>query len=537
MAAWSDAVALAGLVLAMMLMRRAAAVSGLWLVFTGCAVAMTIWQVASGKIYFGGDGWMVVLYLFAFLGALVVGEGLAPVGDGKGDGGLDNWLIAVVAAALMSVGVALVQWTMALDLGIWVFELAQGQRPYANVAQPNHFSTICFLGLTSLGYLHQVRRIGGLGFWVGSGWLMAGIVMSGSRTGWVQIIALVVGLWLIASRCSFRLTRRSLLALPLGLAAWTTLWPWLGSAMLMSGGRSAASTASAGTRPEHWASMVAALMDRPWTGYGWQQVSVAQFHVAADRPRVGEFIEHTHNLVLDLLIWNGIPIGLLLVGLAAWWFVTRWVACRDGRAAWLLAGACGLLVHALLEYPLDYAYFLIPFGLLIGAVDRLQAGGGSIRLGPRTILFAGAVFTAALLVTAREVAESEQSFRVLRLEAARIGVAQIQTPEPALRLLTQLLAFQRFVRTEARPGMTPAQLEAMRKVAERFSQPSVLFRYALASGLNGDLVAAETTLVRLCRVHPQKSCLEAAGGWIQAQRQYPPLKAIPAPTVPPDADR
>lgn len=537
MAAWNDAVALAGLALALMLLRRATAVSGVWLVLSGGAAAMVVWQVASGKIYFGGDGWMAVLYLCAFLGAVVVGGAVAPAEDGNDDGGLGIWLIAVAAAAVLSVGVALVQWSMALDLGIWVFEMAHWQRPYANVGQPNHFSTICFLGLVSLGYLHQVRSIGALGFWVGAAWMMAGIVMSGSRTGWLQVIALAVGLCCLTGRSSLRLSRPALLALPVVLAAWAALWPWLGRAMLMAEARSAASTSSAGTRPEHWSSLVAALVEQPWTGYGWQQVSVAQFRVAADRPWVGEFIEHSHNFVLDLLVWNGIPAGLTLCALAAWWFVMRWGACRDGRVAWLLAGATGLLIHAMLEYPLDYAYFLIPFGLFLGSVDRLQAGERSIRFTSRTVLAAGAIFTAALLVTGREALESEQSFRVLRLEAARVGVARIQSPEPGLHLLTQLLAFQRFVRTEAQPDMTPSQLDEMRKVAERFSQPAVLFRYALASALNGDAFAARGALVRLCKVHPRMRCLEAAEGWSQAQHKYPSLKEIPAPSVPPDTDR
>ena len=537
MSSWSDAVALCAIALALLLSNARAVLPAVWLAFVGLAAATAVVQTGSGKIYFWGDAWMAVLYLFAFLAAVLVGYRLRSQQSEQTNHGLEPWAIATAMAAIVSVGIATVQWTLALNLGIWMVDLAPWQRPSANVGQPNHFSTICFLGLTSLGYLHQRRCIGVSGFWLGAAWMMVGIVLSGSRTGWLQVVLLAGFMWVLADRSTVALPRRAFLALLLLLCGIAALWPSLSDALLLSEVRSAESTVSSGTRPQHWASMIEALAQQPWTGYGWQQVSAAQFQVAADRPWVGEFIEHSHNLVLDLLIWNGIPIGLVLVAMVGWWFVTRWGACRDGQTAWLLAGASGLLVHALLEYPLDYAYFLIPFGLLIGAIDQGRQDAADVRIGLPAVRLAGVVFVFALLATGREVAEAEQSFRVLRLEAARIGVDSIQSPEPDLRLLTQLLAFQRFVRREAKPNMTSEELDEMRKVAERFGQASVLFRYALATGLNGDPSKAARTLEGLCRMHTRQNCLEAVDAWHQAQRQYPALQAVAAPQVPPSPAR
>ena len=87
---------------------------------------------------------------------------------------------------------------------------------------------------------------------------------------------------------------------------------------------------------------------------------------AADYPALGVAVQHAHNLVLDLVLWNGVPLGLLLVGALAWW---AWRQVRDAQTAQqrLLLLALGLLLlHALLELPHLYAFFLLPAAAMAG---------------------------------------------------------------------------------------------------------------------------------------------------------------------------
>lgn len=503
-----------------------------WLLFVGLAASVVTAQAFTGYISFLGDAWMALLYLAAFVGALAIGRSLVDDGRHSAAGSLNPLAISTVFAATASVGLAAVQWTSAVDLSLWSFEIARNTRPAANVGQPNHFSTICLLGVVALGWLRHHGRIGAIGFWVGSTWMLVGIVMSASRTGLLQIAFLSVFMLTVGARAGLPLSRPAPLLLPLILGGLLLLWPHLSEILMLDEIRSSAESASTGTRPLHWQAMWAALLERPILGFGWQQVSLAQLSVADRQPFVGEFIEHSHNIVLDLLVWNGLPIGLLLVGLSGGWFVTRIVACRDGQAAWLLAGACGLLIHGLLEYPLEYSYFLIPFGVLIGGADGLIGLGRAVAIPTALTRTVGALLTLTLLVVGSEYFKAEQGLRTLRLESARIGVSGIQTPPPDLRVLTQLLAFQRFIHTEARPGMSAYEVAAMRRVSERYSQPSALLRYALVAGLNGDLPGAAVTLIRLCRIHEKARCKEAAEGWATAQRKYPVLLAVPPPAPP-----
>jgi len=442
---------------------------------------------------------------------------------GRSDG-LNALTVAWLVAALLSVGIGLVQWTGALSLGIYIADLPPGGRPFGNVAQPNHLCTLSFLGLCGLLWLHQRQKVSSVAFWLGSGFLLLGMVMTQSRTGWLQI-GLLVG-WGLAmrTRAGLRITRVQLLTLGTVFAAGVLLWPAVGDALLLSTGRSIGDQMQAGTRLPFWWSMLDAIGREPLWGYGWQQVSAAQQRVALDHPGVGALFEHSHNLLLDFLLWNGLPIGGLMVALLAWWFIAHIRACRDARVVWLLVAVGGVFMHGMLEFPLEYAYFLIPVGLVMGAVDGLSpAGGASLRV-PRWAVLSFTALLAALFVGVNaDYLKAEENYRTLRMESARIGAAGIVTPAPELRLLTQLGAFLQFARTEATPGMAPEQVDWMRKVSERFGYPPVMFRYALAAGLNGQPEVAQQTLARLCRIHEPQRCVEAHEGWAGLQVRYPQL--------------
>ena len=112
------------------------------------------------------------------------------------------------------------------------------------------------------------------------------------------------------------------------------------------------------------------------------------------------------------------------------------------------------------------------------------------------------------------------------MEAAHIGTTSVHTELPRLLVLDQLDAYMHFVATEAKPGMTVEQLESMKKVANRYGYAPVLFRYALALGLNNRQSDAQLTLQRLCSIHLPSRCREAAEGWGSLQTQYPQLRGI-----------
>jgi O-antigen ligase len=533
--AWQDGLAIALLVAGALACRRPLRLPVIWSAVLAAALASIALQWASGRIMFGGDALLAAMYLLTFGLALAVGcELAAPSSERATDSFLTALAVGVLVSAALSVAIAIVQWSGAISLGVWGVDLKPGGRPYANVAQPNHFSTIAFLGLCAAALLREQRRIGTPVLLVLAVWLMGGMAMSGSRTGWLQI-ALLVGL---VSSYSRRIDLAVGPRLAIGFAGLFIVlalaWPWFADLAAIGGARAAQDQLQAGTRWAHWQAMLDAISREPWFGYGWQQVVAAQQAVAIDHPPVGEHIEHSHNIVLDLLVWAGVPLGglvVLLVVIALW---RTFTAARDPRVVWLLAGVGGLLVHANLELPLEYAYFLVPMGLALGAAHALSQPvaakpPGRVRI--PTLPLAGAMLGALLAVVAIDYLEAEENMRMLRLESARIGVSKLETPAPKLRVLDQLQAHLEFARTEARPGMSADELRWMGRVSTRFGYAPVMFRYAIAAGLNRDPAGARLTLARLCSIHPPARCDESHAAWLALQQRYPVLRDVNAPTT------
>ena len=546
LSAWQDGAALALLFLAALLCHRPTAIQGPWAAAIAAALVSIGWQWVSGRIWFGGDTLMAAMYVAAFGLALAVGSALGapattlppalsvPPADGsrRESGFVEAFAAGLIAGAFVSTYIALVQWTGAFSLGIWAADLPPGARPFANVAQPNHLCTLAFFGLTGLAVLREAGRIGGLGWWVGALFMLLTMLMSGSRTAFLQMAIALVLLLTFGRRVPPRVGVRAVALLLALLALGTLAWPAINHALLLAGDRSAAGQLQGGGRELLWPALLDAVRRSPLFGYGWQQMVLAQEAVALDHPAVQRHFEHSHNIVLDLLLWAGIPVGGLIVLLAGWALWRQLRAVSDARALWLLIAVFGVLAHAMVEFPLEYAYFLVPTGLALGAAWSLQQPSPPRRIAAVALPLAGAALGALFVVIALDYFEAEQNTRMLRLESARIGVTKLETPAPHLRLLDQQQAFLEFARTEARRNMSAAELEWMRKVSQRFAYPPAMFRYALAAGLNGQPDVATRTLAQLCSIHPLPRCEEAREGWRALQERYPELRAVPPPALP-----
>lgn len=531
--AWPEGLAAALMLAAVLTRRSPGAMPVGWAAAIVVALSALGLQWATGRILFHADAMLVALYLLAFALALWLGS-TRDSGPKAGDGPacMEPLAFGMALAALLSAAIALFQWTGALHLGIWMADLPPGARPFGNVAQPNHLCTIAFLGITSVALLREAGRLGAVGFWLASSLLVFTMVMSGSRTGWLQF-GVALALLAFASRRTGSRVRPAQFVLLAGLFVVLSLaWPAINEALMLSGERTLADPLAGSGREVLWPALLDAIWREPWLGYGWQQMVLAQQAVALDHPAILRHFEYSHNLVLDLLVWVGLPFGVLIVLLAGWALWRQAARLGDPRALWLLAGVLGVVTHAMLEYPLAYAYFLLPVGLMLGAVHALTPGARGVTL-PRWAPQAIALPLLLLLGTiAVDYLKAEQNYRVLRLESARIGVTRLETPAPDLLLLDHLQAFLSFARTEAASGMSPAEVDSMRRVSERFAYPPAMFRYALAAGLNGQPDAAAATIARLCRMHAPPRCDEAIEGWALARQKFPQLQPLPASARP-----
>jgi O-antigen ligase len=486
-------------------------------------------QYAAAMIAFRSDAMMAALYLVGVALAIVVG---ANVAMDRPAALLDSLFGALLFAGIVSTGLALCQWLGLTGLGVYIADVPPGSRPFANVGQPNHLATLLVWSVLALLLWFEQRRISLVGLLLGCGWLLIGLALTQSRTAW--LVAVLLPLW------AFVMRRRVLLR---------SQWPWLAlggivmgalvlvaepvsKALLLQGG-SLEGRLQAGTRLTHWLTLGDALLQAPWFGYGWNQIAVAQQATALRHSASQEVIEHSHNIILDLLLWNGIPIGGLLVIALAFWLWRAGRHCRTPQQWVVLAAIGSVFVHALLEYPLEYAYMLLPAGLLIGFADQSASTSSGARAASRwTLAVPGALLATLGCLVGMEYARAEQGVRDMRFVLAGYGDRIEDIKDLELPLLDGLREYHRYARTLATAGMQTQQLEWMRKVAQRFPYPPSLLRYAVALGLNGHPQGARDVLALLCKTHPRERCEEGREAWAALQVQYQSLRVIEMPASP-----
>jgi hypothetical protein len=287
-----------------------------------------------------------------------------------------------------------------------------------------------------------------------------------------------------------------------------------------------------------WKTMIAAIFASPWFGYGWGQITSAQILTTLDSPALHLMFESSHNLFIDLVLWNGLPVGLTISAGLLIWFSRQIRVCRDPASFSLLLGVCFVFNHAMVEYPLNYAYFLLPVGFMMGVLSAMHPGRFDVTLTPvlsrvfkpiTMVIGAGTLALFTLVVV--EYFPIEEDWRLMQFQQARIG-DWTPTAAPESVVLTGLSEFLRFSRTDASPAMSAQQIDWMRRVSERYAYGAPMYKYALALALNDRSGDAQLALRRLCSMQRASACKSAKQDWEElTQKRFPQLAATPFPAM------
>jgi O-antigen ligase len=487
-------------------------------------------QAAGGLIAFPTEGVLAALYLAGFMLAVLTGlrsEALAP------SRAAEALFAGLAIASIASVGLQLYQWLELGQLGVMVLQLPTKGRPFANVGQSNLLATLLVWGLIALWWAYERARIGPTGAVLGAAFLLLGVAITQSRTGWLEV-ALLAAVAVARPRALTRaLPRAAVLTLGLWFVALVLVWPQLGSQLGLDPAIALTDQAAVGKRPAIWRLGIAAITARPWLGWGWNQGGEAHVALAAGYPSLPVLISYMHNLALDLMLWNGIPIGALaLLGLGGW-FVRRWRGEGSAQQRLLLLALTVLLVHAMLELPHGHAVFLLPAGLMMGLVEA-HSGARSVLAVPRWAVGALALALAtALGVLASEHRAVEQDLVALRMRAAKIANLPTLGPVPQLILMAPFSELLASLRIAPVAGLDEASLDLLHRVAYHYPSTGNLLRLAQADGLNSRPAQAREALTLLCQLRPAADCEGAAQHWREMGRtDYPALAAIEPPDPP-----
>ncbi|MDN3918927.1 PglL family O-oligosaccharyltransferase [Roseateles violae] len=297
----------------------------------------------------------------------------------------------LLAAGLLSLLVSLIQvFLPEVPDGHWIARSGIPGRAVGSMRQPNHLASLLMWACVATVYLVDAGRLGAKAERIVLPALLFGfvfaIVLSASRTGMLGVLMLAA--WGGLDRKLQRGSRLALLATPLMLAlAWWGVSAWASAGHHAFGAESRlAEGAGSPSRLAILANAWELLKRNPWLGVGWGEFNLA-WTMTPFPNRPIAFFDHTHNLPMQLAVELGLPLSLTMLALLGWalWWALRASMRASGsdavvrRCAVLLVLTIGL--HSLLEYPLWYAYFLMPaafaFGIALAPLEPAPSGGSS----------------------------------------------------------------------------------------------------------------------------------------------------------------
>lgn len=495
------------------------------------ALACIPWfQFTAGLIPFGGQAWISSSYLSGFTLALLIG---ARWENAQTNQLVSALFLAVTIASVLSVGLQLFTWTGLWDsntLDIWSMGLS-GARPYANLGQPNQLATLLLWGVVAIFWFNLAGKIGeGTAVFV-SAFLLVGLALTQSRMGYLALTALLISIWFWRNLWKSRRTVWVAFILYLCFWVYPLLLSWLSDVLFSNQGTSYHRLQQQGElRLSAWALFLQAVQEHPWFGYGWSELRAAQLEVADKLPGLGVSFAQSHNLFLDLFLWTGIPLGLLISGLLIRWFWRSFNSVKDATDAVLLMFLFVIGIHAMVELPLHYAYFLLPVGLVMGTLDVRRKTKPVLETPRWTLIALWIATTITLVLTARDYFRIEASYQALQFEKARIGLRKstIGVP-PDVMVLTHLREWIRVARFNAMPGMTNQELKWMFDITATYPTGPALYRLARAYVENEMPTEAKLTIGKICKVTDEQACSWLKRAWANESSTEPKMAAIPWP--------
>lgn len=487
-------------------------------------------QYATGLIVHAGTAWVNGAYLLGLLIAWQTGARWESVRRGQA---VDGVLLAVGLAALFSVGLQLHQWLQLDRLDIWSMG-GSSARPYANLGQPNQLGTLLLWGLMGLLWGILRERIRPAVAVAAALFVVFGLALTGSRTAWVAVMMLNAAVWCWRRYWPSPRMPWAVMGLTLVFFGATFSIDLLSQILLVGTRYDIADIVRAGTesRPAIWALFLDAAMQRPWWGYGWGQTGMANVAAALAHPPLHMYSSHAHNLFLDLVIWCGWPIGIAASAFLVYWFVSRAVRVRSAEDATLVMALLVVGNHAMLELPLHHAYFLLPVGMLMGALE-VRLAIRPLWRAPRWVSAAAIAFTSALLgLIVRDYARVEPAYQNLRFQWAGIKTPATQPPE--LLLLTQWRDFFRMVALGDGGGpLAASDIAWAQDMTGLYPYPGFFQLTAIAHAINGQPEQAARWLSIMCNMSSVAQCAAVQTHWRALSVDEQHLAAVPWPAQPP----
>ncbi|MCH7314055.1 O-antigen ligase family protein [Acinetobacter sp. ANC 3882] len=468
-------------------------------------IAVPLLQWGFGLVYDFSTALLSSLYIFAFWLMIVLGFNLSLEAEKR------EVLMQEISKLLFGIAIvcsvmAIVQWCGFGGMINGIMQL-KGDRPYANFGQPNHLATFLIMGLMGALFLYEKRIVASWWLLPSSLLILFTIALTQSRTSWV-VCLFILFYWMYKRyKQQPRLNFPKLWAWCIGffvIAAWGL--PLLTNVIEMVSNSEVVQTTSLAERASSgylrfdiWTQMLLALKEQPWLGYGWNQTSIAQISIFNLHPS-HEWVISAHNVLLDILVWNGLPLGLLIIGYMAVWFFWLDRNAKDTTSVVAIMMVAAILIHAMLEFPQRYAYFLLPMGFLLGLIQAQTPNLKGMTLHKNVIRCIWLIAIVLLILIWRDYKLFQENSRLI-FKKQQPTVEILGSSK--ILMLTQFQQRLDWISLKPQTAMTDRDLEQIGRMVKNKATPYNLKKYAQLLAFNHKFEQAEQQLFILKQLYKQ----------------------------------
>jgi hypothetical protein len=188
----------------------------------------------------------------------------------------------------------------------------------------------------------------------------------------------------------------------------------------------------------------------------------------------------------------------------------------------------------MVEFPLYYAYYLLPAAIWMGYLCSLTKKHRDFEANTSAPIY-GIRATALIVIVLsgliiEEYLQWEEDWRTAAFQAQKYE----GTPPAFERkyiLLDQIQDTLWFSRLKIRKNMPDSEMERAQRIASKESGSMVMFKYAQLAALNGHTDEAIRYLKLYQSLHSKIASESARRDWLRAGLQWKEIAAIPFPNI------
>lgn len=408
--------------------------------------------------------------------------------------------VAGVASCLIGIGLWLGIFQEYESYQVWMSHADPGNPLIGNLSQPNQIGTLILWSIVvSLYYFEQTNKSESAKKvkWVlGSGVVFAvllmaiGVALTQSRTALLNIILITLIVFVFRTHFDFRTRILISLALVVVVAISAGL-PYLKSVLLGIENTAVMGGKTFADRPRLIAySIFLHAIWSEWTlGYGIGGVVFANIENILPGNPLNMYFGHSHNIFIDIFVWFGIPVGLLVSAfiIGRLWRLVMQVKTKEEMA--ILGMFSVVLVHALLEYPLHYAYFLVPCAIFY-RFCKVSSSSSGYLISTRWIFSCWILSLIVFYVVAKNYLDVEQDIRQAKLQMAIMG-APVPAPPDYENKIVELKHLNVAMRANVKKSLSPHERAAYDYIVGVYPTKTFLNNYIDLLVQDGDLVGAQ----------------------------------------------